>query len=146
MPVSANDQIETALANTELFQRLSPKALRMVAQRTKTVQHNAGAKITAKGRSGAGFHLVLEGTAAVETPTGDVMLGPGDYFGEISLIDGLPRTATVRAATDIVTAVIAPWDFGPLLREQPELAIGLLHGLCARLRAGADVPSPRIHI
>jgi CRP-like cAMP-binding protein len=143
MTVRTHDDIETALGQTELFREVPHKAVRAIAKRASLVSHRAGDVITTEGRSGAGFHLVLDGEAVVDTPTGEVRLGPGAYFGEISLIDGLPRTATVRAATDLVTAVLAPWEFGPLLHEQPEIALGLLRGLCARLRAANAVPMPR---
>lgn len=127
------------LARTELFAGMAPRHVRAVAKQMTVAQHHAGDVITTEGRSGVGFHLILEGMATVETGRG-VHLKPGDYFGEVSLIDGLPRTATVRADTDLRTAVLAPWDFTPVLTEHPEMTLVLLRGLCARLRATGSVP------
>ena len=62
-------------------------------------------------------------------------LGPGDYFGEISLIDGKPRSATVRAETPLTTISLASWSFLPILDDQPEVSKQLLKVLCARVRA-----------
>jgi CRP-like cAMP-binding protein len=61
-------------------------------------------------------------------------LGPGDYFGEISLIDGKPRTATVTATTDLTTVSLSAWTFRSVLETEPEVAQALLQVLCARIR------------
>jgi CRP-like cAMP-binding protein len=136
-------ELKEALAQTELFREMSPKEIEVIAGQARITEHAAGQEITSEGRAGAGFHLVLEGTAVVEARD-PVELPPGSYFGEISLIDGGPRTATVRAQTDVRTAVLSPWSFGPILQDHPKMALGLLRGLCARLRATDAVPEPRI--
>jgi CRP-like cAMP-binding protein len=143
MAANQLDELCDALTNTELFREMDRKEVKAIARQAKVVERKAGDVITTEGRAGAGFHLLLDGVAAVETHRGEVELKPGAYFGEISLIDGLPRTATVRAVSDLRTAVLAPWDFMPLLNEHPKMAIGLLRGLCARLRSTDSVPNPR---
>ncbi len=61
-------------------------------------------------------------------------LGPGDYFGEISLIDGKPRSASVAAETELRTIFLARWNFAVLLDDEPEVTKNLLLAVCARLR------------
>jgi CRP-like cAMP-binding protein len=102
----------------------------------RVVEHPAGKAITDEGVSGVGFHLILEGTANVRV--GDHSrppLGPGDYFGEISMIDGKPRSASISAATDMVTAALTHWMAKPLLTEEPDVTLALLQHTCALLRA-----------
>lgn len=130
------------LGRTRIFSGLAPKHLNRLADRTRVVDHAPGVLIVSEGASGAGFHLVLDGTATVlQHGTPCATLGPGDHFGEISLIDGQPRSATVRAETPLRTASVTPWDFAPLLQEEPTFALALLRGLCQRLRETEAVPA-----
>ncbi len=77
---------------------------------------------------------MLKGKAAIRHGSKTVAtLGPGDYFGEISMIDGGERTATVTAETDLSTLSLSTWDFKPLL-EKPSIAKALLLKLAARIR------------
>ena len=79
--------------------------------------------------------MITEGEATVSVDGVDhATLGPGTYFGEISLIDGGPRSATVTAATDLKTVSLTSWDFNALLDQFPELSRTLLIQLCRRLR------------
>jgi CRP-like cAMP-binding protein len=128
--------VAAELGQTDLFGSLSSKALNRVAKAASVVRHPAGKAIADQGEVGVGFHLILEGEASVrvgdrERPN----LKRGDYFGEISMIDGKPRSANVAAATDLVTASLTRWDVRPLFSEEPEVMWALLNVLCARLRA-----------
>ena len=89
-----------------------------------------------EGLGGSAFHLILEGAARIKV--GDVSrpdLGPGDYFGEISMIDNKPRSATVTAGDDGLRVFAIPaFGFREALKKEPEMAHALLVNLCARIR------------
>ena len=123
------------LKGVPLFAALSNKELKDVLARTRVVSHNGG-EMVEEGDKGVGFHLMLEGPATV-SQGGKVLstLGPGDYFGEISLIDGKPRSATVRPEGQIKTLSLPAWNFESLLDKHPSIARAMLLGLCAHLRA-----------
>lgn len=88
-----------------------------------------------EGRGGAGFWLIESGNATVSVRGQAVRaLGPGDWFGEIALVDEGPRSATVTAATDLRCQGIVAWEFGPFVKEHPEVAWVLMQTLAARLR------------
>lgn len=132
--MAADPRITQALAATDLFGELDKRALERLADTAKIVQHAAG-KEFAEGQQGIAFHLILEGTASVSVGGRERHpLGPGDYFGDISLIDGKPRSATITATTDVTTASIIRWEFEPLLTEEPTLTKALLLVMCNRLR------------
>jgi len=134
--MAADPAIVEALGKTDLFGSMSPRALKQVAGVAREVRHQDGKEITAEGAGGIGFHLITDGSAAVVVH-GDARpdLGPGDYFGEISLIDGKPRSATVTAKGDLTTISLVSWDFTPLLDKEPEVSKALLMVMCARVRA-----------
>jgi CRP/FNR family transcriptional regulator, cyclic AMP receptor protein len=132
--VPTEKELMDQLGSVYLFEGLSEKELKAVSNRVKEVQHAAGKEIATEGKGGVGFHLVLEGQGQVLVDGKQQgALGPGDYFGEVSLIDGGPRTATVRAETPMRTLSLAEWAFKPLL-EQPDIAHKLLLGMCKRFR------------
>src|SRR5437588_796273 len=124
------------LAGVDLFRGLSKKELRAIAAMAKEMQFDEGQRVVAEGEEGGRFHLILEGKAKV-TVGGRTRntLGPGDYFGEISLIDGGPRSATVTAETDMVCYGLTFWEFRPLVERNSAIAWKLLQALAKRLRA-----------
>lgn len=125
----------SALEGTPLFQGLSRKELRSVAQAGKTVTFQPGRVIVKEGDPGVAFHLILSGQAKV-TVNGRVRakLGPGDHFGEMSLIDKEPRVASVTAQTQVENFVISTWNFQRLLKDSPSIAVKLLIEMTGRLR------------
>jgi CRP/FNR family transcriptional regulator, cyclic AMP receptor protein len=129
----SDDRLEQ-LRSVPLFAGLKDRELNYVLGRTREVDHTGG-EIVEEGTKGVGFHLILEGTATV-LQHGEVRrtLGPGDYFGEISLIDGKPRSASIRPEGHVRTLSLAAWNFEPLLEKHPLLAHELLLGLCAHVR------------
>jgi CRP/FNR family transcriptional regulator, cyclic AMP receptor protein len=131
----ANDEALDKLRSVDVFRGLSDKQLRGVVERGRVIDHPDGHVITEEGGSAVGFHLVLDGTATVQLGGQDVrVLKPGEYFGEISLIDGQPRSASVVAGEGLRTFALVTWEFRPLLEEQPQIALELLNALCGRLR------------
>ena len=124
------------LAAIPLFSGVSKRHLKRLVDQAKEVRHESGRVLAQEGLGALAFHLVLEGT--VEALRGDTVvreLGPGDYFGEISMIDGKPRSLTVRAVTSVRTLAIPHAAFDKLVDEEPTVARTLLVELCARLRA-----------
>ena len=118
-----------------LFSDLSDRQLRSILGQAKEVSFPAGREICKQGETGVGMHVVLEGQTKVQI-NGRTRrkLGPGAFFGEIALLDGGPRTASVIAETDVHTISIPHWNFRSLLKEQPPLALKMLEETCRRLR------------
>jgi CRP/FNR family transcriptional regulator, cyclic AMP receptor protein len=124
------------IRSVPLFSDFGDKELQRVAAIAKEVEFPEGKVIAKQGESGVGFHMIAEGEATVSVDGVDHgTLGPGAFFGEMSLIDGGPRSATVTAATDLKTVSLTSWDFNGLLDQFPELSRTLLIHLCRRLRA-----------
>jgi CRP/FNR family cyclic AMP-dependent transcriptional regulator len=125
-----------ALKKVPLFSGLSRRYLDLIAKQTDEVKEEAGTVLAKQGALGLEFLLLLEGGARVEKDgTVIARLGPGDFFGEMSLLDGMPRSASVVAESPCVLLVIQSRSFRSLLDEVPELPRKLLVTLCGRLRA-----------
>ena len=123
------------LERTPLFHALSRRHRRKVARLAEFRRYEDRATIVRAGERGVAFYVVLDGEARVVPVRGRGLdLSVGDYFGELSLLDGAPRAATVSAAGALTTARIARLDFSGLLREEPTLAVGLLPGLVLVVR------------
>lgn len=122
------------LREVPLFGELTKKDLSEIYSSCRIGRFEPGRDVVVEGKGGIGFHLVLDGKAAIRHGDQKVAtLRPGDYFGEISVIDGGERTATVTAETKLSTLSLSSWDFKPLL-EKPSIAKALLLKLCARIR------------
>lgn len=127
------------LKSVSLFEGLTNKELEAVLRVGKDVTHEAGQSIVEQGKRGVGFHLITDGKARVLVRgRTSAHLKPGDYFGEMSLLDGQPRSATVRAETDVRTLSLASWDFLPLIDRHPSIARKMLLEMSRRLRDAED--------
>jgi CRP/FNR family cyclic AMP-dependent transcriptional regulator len=127
------------LKQIALFSACTTKELELIDAATTELRFPAGETLARQGENGHEFMVMVEGTARVEIGGRSVAtIGPGDFFGEIALLDGGPRTATVIAETDLVAEVIGQREFAGLVEDSPHLAKKLLVGLARRLRA-ADV-------
>ncbi len=124
------------LKQAELFSGLDDKEAKKIAPLFKERDFTAGEVMAEEGKHGIGFFLIESGSAKV-TSHGEerTTLGPGAYFGEVALIDDGPRTATVTAVGDVKAHVLVAWDFRPMVKEDPDLAWGLLQGVAQMLRA-----------
>ena len=124
------------LKQAELFSGLDDKEAKKIAPLFKERDFTAGQVMAEEGKHGIGFFVIESGSAKV-TVHGEerTTLGPGAYFGEVALIDDGPRTATVTAESDVKAHVLVAWDFRPMVKEDPELAWGLLQGVAQMLRA-----------
>jgi CRP-like cAMP-binding protein len=129
------DAIERLKA-VPLFSGCSNRELRAIAGVVKDVRHAAGTVIAREGEPGVGLFVIVDGQAEV-TIGGKRMakLGPGDFFGEIALLDGGPRSATVTATTDLRLLGLTEWVFRGLLQEHPSIAVKTLEAMAGRLRA-----------
>lgn len=133
--------ITEKLANVPIFSGCSKRELALIARATKEVAHRQGTTIAREGERGIGLFLILEGQCEV-TIGGKrkAKLGPGDFFGEIALLDGGPRTATVTALTNVKLIGITGWVFRGLLMEHPSIALKTLEAVAGRLRSVSREP------
>ena len=131
-----DQQIIALMKRTPIFSRLKESGLKSVLKSAVQKKSPAGTKLVEEGKGGVGFYLILEGTAEV-IREGEKLaeLGAGNFFGELSVIDGAPRTADVIAMTDTYCLVITQWAMKSLIENHPEIAQGMLDELVRRLRA-----------
>ena len=123
------------LERVPLFQVLSKRHLRRVARLAELKRYKSGAVVVRAGARGDAFFVIIDGSARVQTPEGHTRdLREGDFFGELALLDGAPRSATVSAINSLTTARIARTAFLRLLREEPAIGVGLAHGLVGIVR------------
>ncbi len=129
------------LRSVPLFGSCSDKELSFIASRADEVDIPAGKVLTEKGKSGGDFFIILEGKAEVDTVPAKRSLGPGDFFGEIALIDNGPRTATVKATTPMRCLVLGHSQFRDVLHQNGEIAVKILRAVTERLRAVTPLPT-----
>jgi CRP/FNR family cyclic AMP-dependent transcriptional regulator len=129
----APDRIEL-LQQVPLFADLERRELSQIAQTLKERTFPAGHTVASEGEQGVGFFVIEEGEANV-TIGGEQRgrLGPGDYFGEVALIAGSDRTATVTADTELRCLGMTFWDFRPLVEENGQIAWKLLQAMAKKL-------------
>jgi hypothetical protein len=135
------DQRVDRLRSVPLFSGCSDKDLSFIASRVDEVDVPAGKTLCKMGESGGDFFIILEGKADVDAERGGGALGPGDFFGEIALIDNGPRTATVRSATPMRMLVLGHAQFRDVLHQNGEIAVKILRAVTQRLRAATPLPT-----
>ena len=125
-----------ALARVPLFSALSTRQVRRLAELCEEQRYMGGATIVRIGDPGDTFYVILEGEAKVVSGSGRLLsrLIPGDFFGEISLLDGGPRTASVLAETPLLLSALSRAAFQKVLTAEPAVAVKLLQHSAAMLR------------
>jgi hypothetical protein len=125
-----------SLRRAQFFADMDRRQAEQIVRLLKLRRFAKGETVIMEGSGGAAFFIIDSGQATVSKKGVNVAtLGPGDYFGEIALIDGGPRSATVTAATDLVCHGLTFWEFRPLVEANGAIGWKLLQALAKRLRA-----------
>ena len=118
------------LKRVPIFEGLDNRELERIAASMKQRTFGAGDTVTTEGQGGVGFFVIEDGEARV-TIHGDERrrLGPGDYFGEVALLNDSPRTATITAETELRCYGMTSWDFKPLVESHSSIAWKMLQAM-----------------
>jgi len=128
-------KLDHALASVPLFEGLTKRQLKRLAGSAEVVDYMAGASVVREGDDGDSFFVVLSGQAKVTVKGRTVNRTlPGDHFGEISLLDGGPRTASVVTETPVTMMMLERAQFRKAVKEDPALALALLESLARMIR------------
>jgi CRP/FNR family transcriptional regulator, cyclic AMP receptor protein len=131
----AKKDVVERLRNVPIFAGCSKKELEAIANAVREVTHKAGAVVAAEGEPGAGLFIIDQGEADVTIGGKKVNhMSAGDFFGEMALLDGGPRSASVVAETPLVTIRIERAAFRRMLKDEPDIALKLLEGMARRMR------------
>ena len=123
------------LAGVPLFAGVSKRHLRKLAEHADVATFHARERIVTQGQAGGTFYVIVEGEATVAQEGRTLgTLGPGDFFGEISLLDGGPRTADVIAVTPVSTIRVFKRTFDAMVSQEPKVAAQILAVVARRLR------------
>ena len=134
MPLTSEEK-RARLESVPLFRDCSSQLLDRLAQAASEFEFAADAPIVQQGQVGNGLYIVLIGGARIVAGSEELArIGPGDFFGELSVIDQRPRSASAYAMGDSVCLALASWDLLAVLEEDPHLSINLLQELAGRLR------------
>ena len=136
---TTGDRKTELLAAAPLFADVDADGLARIAARTVEVEFSAGHVIARQGEIGTGFFLVVSGRVRIVRDGQEAAsMGPGDFFGELSILDGKPRVAQVVATEPTVCLALASWDFEAVVTEQPAVALAVLRALADRLRSMSE--------
>jgi CRP/FNR family cyclic AMP-dependent transcriptional regulator len=138
----------SVLAQIPLFERCSRRQLARIASITREVDYPPATPVVQLGKPGDEFFVVVEGEADVRKGARKLAtLRAGSFFGEIALVTGSPRTATVTTGTPMRALVIARDDFRELLEDSPDIQMKILQGIASRLeQLASDQPQQRIRL
>lgn len=136
MQLFSQDTKADALGRCPFFADLSRGELRELAKVTEDMEVEEGKSLTREGAAGSEFFVIVDGEVAVTKDGSEIRtMGEGDFFGEISLLEDRPRTATVTAKTPLRFFVLTRQNFRTLLAQQPELEEKVTSALEERLRS-----------
>ena len=135
------DRRTQLLAGCPLFGGVTSGDLAAIGDRSLEVDFPADHVIARQGEIGTGFFVIVDGAARVVRDGQELArLGPGDFFGEMSVIDGLPRVAQVVTTEPTRCLALASWEFERLVLDHPTIGLAILRGLSARLRSRTETP------
>jgi len=141
-PRAMGKEWAAVLADLPLFEGLSKRQLTKIANLAVARRLPPLTSIVTRGDSGDAFYVILTGTAMVRRPgRRSVNLGPGEFFGEMALLDGAPRTATVEAVTEVEVMLIPRTAFRKMLRSEPLISMKMLETVATRLRTTQASPT-----
>jgi CRP-like cAMP-binding protein len=133
MPLSIVERREL-LRKVKLFEAADEECLTIVADELREVAFETGAYIAREGEMGTGFYLIVKGGGTVQRHGKELAhLGPGDYFGELSLLSHKPRVASVIATEPTFCLALASWELDEVLQTNPKIAVSLLKEAARRL-------------
>ena len=131
----SREQTSQLLARTRLFSGVDAAGLERVAARVTELDVPADRVIARQGEIGTGFFVIVSGgVRVVRDGEAIARLGPGEFFGELSVLDGRPRIAQVVSSEPTICLALATWDFEAVVGEQPSVALAILRELAGRLR------------
>jgi CRP/FNR family cyclic AMP-dependent transcriptional regulator len=133
-------QVTNFLRKVPLFEDLDDRSISAIANAIVEQSYAPGQEIMREGDSGVGVFIVRSGRVEVlQKRSGEMVklgeLGPGDFFGEMALLDEFPRSATVRAVEPTTCLGLTRWHFRGILESHPQIALGILPVLTKRLRS-----------
>jgi len=129
----------THLMKVPLFRELPGRQMESIARSLRERVYEPGSVIVKQGDPGLGFFLITQGRVEVTHENHHVRdLGPGEFFGEMALMEERPRSATVTAKERTTCLQLVRWDFRALLKENPDLAVKMLEVVVQRLREHPD--------
>ena len=132
---SENDAVVEMLEKAPLWSGLSEKELKSMVRVSKERKFESGDTIVKKGEGGVGFYLILEGTVEIRSDGNTLSkLGPGQFFGEMSVLDNQPRSADVVTVQPSRVLLLTAWEFKGLISANPRIALKMLQELVGRLR------------
>lgn len=132
---SGDDAVIEMLQKTPLWAGLTKQDLKLVVKLSKERKFESGHAIVSKGEGGVGFYLILEGSVEVRSD-GKILstLGPGQFFGEMSVLDNQPRSADVVTVEPSRVLFLSAWSFKTMISDNPKMALRMLQEFVRRLR------------
>jgi CRP/FNR family transcriptional regulator/CRP/FNR family cyclic AMP-dependent transcriptional regulator len=145
-----NDYLIESLKKVPILSALKMEHLDMLAKLSAIRNFKKGDVIIKQGDPGSGLYVILNGSVSVSNKNRPGLpdtllntLGKGDFFGEMSLIDGYPRSATCSAVTETQVVELNRWVFLDVLRREPSIAVAMLPVLCRRIRSLEEMKNKR---
>jgi CRP/FNR family cyclic AMP-dependent transcriptional regulator len=130
-----NEAIMTMLEKNPLWAGLDRKDLKAIVKVAEECKFETGDIVLGRGEGGVGFYLIRDGSVEIKSD-GKILakLGPGQFFGEMAILDNQPRSADVVAAEPSRCLIVSEWSFKALISENPKIALNMLQEFARRLR------------